>query len=188
MRPLPVAALAFAVALAAAPAAAQVESPTEAWWSSLGTYFGLGGGPAYGETGLHRGIHAAVLLGAQPEAWPVVSLRAEGTWTDFRADGPQITTGVRSGNETDFVIVSATANVELRLRIPGFPIQPYAIGGGGFYKSSETGGAAGYNVGGGIRFPLYRVSGLLEARVHKYGEDLPGLSGRYVPVTVGVVF
>ena len=185
MRTVPAAAL--ALSLAAAPLAAQVESPAEAWWSSLGTYFGLGGGPAFGETGLRRGIHAAVLLGAEPEGWPV-SLRGEGTWTDFRADGPQILTGVRSNTESDFVIISATANLELRLPLRDFPIHPYLVGGGGFYKSSDTGGTAGFNGGVGLRFPLYRVRGLVEVRVHKYAEDRPGLSGRYTPVMVGVVF
>lgn len=174
------------LALTAAPLRAQVASPTEVWWSSLGTFFGLAGGPASAETGLRRGVHVAVLLGAEPEGWPA-SLRGEATYTDFQLDAGRAAGGA-STSETNFAVASVTANLELRLPIPGFPIQPYVIGGGGFYKSSKSNGTGGFNVGGGIRFPLYRVRGLLEARVHKYGEDQPGLSGRFVPVTLGVVF
>ena len=174
--------------LAASPAAAQVETPAEAWWGTLGTFFGLAGGPAYGQSELSTGVNIALLLGAEPARWRAVALRGEGAWNSFRMDDLRVGGSPGTGAESDLVIVSATANLELRLPLRDFPIHPYVVGGGGYYKSSESNGGAGFNAGGGIRFPLYRVRGLLEFRVHRYEEDAAGLTGRYVPVSFGVVF
>ncbi|MDB4899163.1 MAG: hypothetical protein JWN53_971, partial [Gemmatimonadetes bacterium] len=73
---------------------------------------------------------------------------------------------------------------------------PYLIGGVGAYNvkadfgnngtngnNSQT--EAGFNVGGGIRFPLGLLSTFLEARYHK---TLGDSNTQYVPITFGINF
>ena len=77
---------------------------------------------------------------------------------------------------------------------------PYLIGGLGYYNrriklegltgsSSDSEGAAGINVGGGIRLPLGTLSPFAEVRYHAMlGSRDKGTNLQFIPITFGIQF
>lgn len=96
----------------------------------------------------------------------------------------------------DVRIISGTANVIGNVGTTRDA--PYVIAGLGAYNrnfSTSTFGygsgktVVGFNVGGGLRFPLGGISTYLEARYHQMlGNDIDGTNYQFIPITFGIVF
>jgi hypothetical protein len=92
-----------------------------------------------------------------------------------------------SGN---FRVLSATANGLVGLGMP------YLIGGIGYYNAREKSGIAtiadqthsgvGFNLGGGLTFPLPSLSPFVEVRYHQMIGDNDAV--KFVPITFGIKF
>jgi hypothetical protein len=88
----------------------------------------------------------------------------------------------------DTRILSATANGIFNLGMS------YAIGGVGYYNTRAKFGAlaerttnsAGFNIGGGLRFPLGTLSPFVEVRYHQLTGDNDGI--KFIPITFGIQF
>jgi hypothetical protein len=153
---------------------------------------GLGGGistPQGGfsdnfETGWHGMATVAVGLPLVP-----VGLRIDGAYNRFAIKS---TTPALSG--TSSRVASATVNATLRLPVPGSPISPYLIGGGGMYSigctgSSQCGSSTnefGWNGGLGVRVNAIVIRPFAEIRYHHV--NVAGGDVQYVPITVGLYF
>ncbi len=164
--------------LVTAPAAAHAQ---------LNTSFGVGGGIAAPIGDLRNianagyNVEGHLNLGA-----PLipVGLRLEVGYNSFNFKSSTNVSG--SAN-----VLSGTVNAMLALGPTG--ASPYLIGGVGAYNvKADLGGLgnnsqteAGFNVGGGIRFPLGLLSTFLEARYHK---TLGNSNTQYVPITFGINF
>lgn len=85
-------------------------------------------------------------------------------------------------------ILSATANATVGLGMP------YLIGGLGYYNArvkvgslaEGTESGAGFNIGGGLTFPLPALSPFVEVRYHQMTGDNSGV--KFIPVTFGIKF
>lgn len=166
-----------ALALAVMPAAASAQ-----------VSFGVGGGPStpLGDFGDEAGTgwHAQASLSVGVPLLPVGG-RADLLFQQFADE--------HSGN---FRQVGGLANATLGLPLPLVVLSPYAIGGVGAFRHSapdedhgdhvhagESGTAAAWNVGAGVRLGLPGISASLEARYLDAGNGV-----RSVPVTVGIRF
>lgn len=166
-------------ALAATPAALHAQ---------LSTSFGVAGGIAVPTGDLANAANAGYNLAAHVNLGaPLmpIGIRLEGGFNSFDYKQTGFTT---NGSER---VISGTVNATLALGPSG--ASPYLIGGVGAYNrtvsssgvssSGETN--AGFNVGGGLRFPLGTMSTFIEARYHKV---LGNVDTQYVPITFGVNF
>jgi opacity protein-like surface antigen len=91
----------------------------------------------------------------------------------------------------DTRVMSGTINALVGLGMP------YLIGGIGYYNArikttvgtltaSESEGGAGFNIGGGLTFPLPSLSPFVEVRYHQMLGDNDGV--KFVPITFGIKF
>ena len=91
----------------------------------------------------------------------------------------------------DTRVMSVTANALVGMGMP------YLIGGVGYYNArikttvgtltgSESEGGAGFNIGGGLTFPLPTLSPFVEIRYHQMLGDNDGI--KFVPITFGIKF
>jgi opacity protein-like surface antigen len=170
--------LAMSGALAAS---ASAQAPV-AFGVKLGATMPLGDfGDAVG-----TGWHGGVVLGFTPSMVPF-GVRLEGDYHSFSFEDE-----VADG---DFTIMDVILNGVWGFAMPDSPMQPYAIGGIGFYRTKadieglddeESSTDFGINVGGGVRFALSGFSAFVEARWHNiFSEDE---STRMVPISFGVMF
>jgi hypothetical protein len=169
-----------ASALAAAPAALSAQ---------LSTGVSIAGGLSLPQgdfgKGSESGYNGALGLNIGAPLLPI-GFRLEGAYNGFKVK--------QTGYTGDSRIISGTANATLGLGLP------YLIGGLGYYsgKTTLTGGvlagsttqsSMGFNVGGGLRFPLGVMSTFVEARYHKMlGDAAKGADASYVPITFGIQF
>jgi opacity protein-like surface antigen len=175
----------LALGLMAGTAQAQSTTPTPV------TYGGaLGMSMPMGDAGdgLNAGFDLKGMVGFHPVTLPV-DFRGEIGYDRFGAEG--------GGGH--FSVLSLVPNVLYRFTTESH-IQPYVIGGLGIYRVSATADAGpfgtvsvsdtkfGFNVGGGLQFPLSNSGANLfvEARYHDVLTD--GSSFNMLPITVGVTF
>ncbi|MEO8621891.1 MAG: hypothetical protein ABI625_12550 [bacterium] len=100
------------------------------------------------------------------------------------------------GGGGDIRIISGTANAVFNLGTTREA--PYLIGGVGAYNRSSGSSTFGYgsgktaigiNGGGGLRFPLNRVTPFFEARYHvMLGNAADGTNYQFIPITFGLAF
>ncbi len=202
MRRIPLAVL-CSLALAARPsaAAAQASRPE----------FNIGIGPTVPSGWLSNhnpvGYNVTVGLGGQPEGWPV-GLRFEGMYNEFRGNDYVVVCGPGQSCNRGSYAAGGTVNLVYEGLLPrGRGVHRshatstvYVIGGFGLYSvhapgsgiatpggftgySLSTQSYTGWNLGGGIRFPVGGVSAYVEARVHALETG-----ARFVPITVGLIF
>lgn len=169
--------LAAALALAALPASAAAQVSV-----------GIGGGPStpLGEFGdeAGTGFHAQASLSVGVPLIPV-GFRGDLVFQQFPDE--------HAGN---FRQVGGLANATLGLPLPLIVLSPYAVGGVGVFHHSapdeahgdhahdgDSGSAAAFNVGAGVRLGLPGISASIEARYLDAGKSV-----RSVPVTVGIRF
>lgn len=160
--------------------------------AQLSTSISLAGGLSAPVAELANRVDAGYnLAGALSFGAPLIPLgvRLEVGYNAFNGKSTAFTT------YTDHKIVSGTVNATLALGPTG--ASPYLIGGVGAYNrrfsaAAGTGSdrtAGGFNVGGGIRFPLGLISTFVEARYHQMlGNPGDFTDYRYVPVTFGINF
>lgn len=169
--------LAAALALAALPAAAPAQ---------VGLSFGGGPSTPLGEFGdeAETGWNARASLHVGVPLFPV----------GFRGDAVYQQFSDEAGGT--FRQAGGLANATVGLPLPLVVISPYAIGGVGAFRHTapeedhgdhahegESGTAAAWNVGAGVRLGLPGISASLEARYLDAGNGF-----RSVPVTVGIRF
>jgi opacity protein-like surface antigen len=168
-----------ALALAAAPAAAQRPQVS------------LGGGASFPTSDLgdaqDAGWHGLVSMGYRPPLLPI----------GFRIDGMSRRLGAQSVGGSagrDFRAMAVTGNVVLEA--PALAVRPYLIGGAGLYNTKFEGAEgrsnAGFNVGAGLRFHLLAFDSFVEARYHTVVDALGTgdneRAAHFVPVTFGISF
>jgi opacity protein-like surface antigen len=113
-----------------------------------------------------------------------ISFRAEGVYTAYNqkfSDNTKTSAGGITGNALYTISVS-----------PGTPVTPYIIGGIGYYntrvdvRSSEVASEwdIGWNLGGGLRFPLSGFSAYIEARYNK----VSNADVAFTPIVFGLAF
>ncbi len=153
------------------------------------------------------GYNLTVGLGGQPEGWPV-GIRVEGLYDEFRGSNYVVVCGPGQDCTRRSYVAGAAVNLVLERFLPRgrgphrahATSTVFAIGGFGLYsmRAPDTqvftpGGFTGYslssrsysgwNLGGGIRFPVGTISAYVEARVHALETG-----ARFVPITVGLIF
>ena len=168
------------------------------------TTFNLAGGLAIptGDFGdFHESGYTLIAgIGLTQRASPI-AFRAEGIYNEFNRKSSVLGNGnSRAGG------ITGNATYDFRLASGAFT--PYVIGGIGFFSTRFGGGDSdtnvGWNVGGGLRFPLSGFSAYFEARYHyiwgpKASSLVPGgilppgtedrsANGQYFPVTFGIRF
>lgn len=202
MRPLSLAVL-LPIVLAALPVVAAAQSS--------GPEFNVGLGPTVPSGWLsdHNpvGYNLTLGLGGQPEGWPV-GFRVEGLYDEFRGSNYVVVCMAGTDCSRRSYVAGANVNFVLERLVPR-GLGPhrrhatstvYAIGGFGIYTmrapgtqvftpggftgySLTTQSYTGWNLGGGIRFPVGGISAYVEARVHALETG-----ARFVPITVGLIF
>ncbi len=151
--------------------------------------------------GAQLGFGVAAHLGLSPTGLPL-ALRLEGAYHRFGLDfGSDDTEGV----DAHYSVIAGTANGVVTIPTAG-GVRPYLIGGVGMYRprlivsqddiSVEFGEwNVGFNVGGGLRFPLGSRSAFAEARFHstklsiddeEFGSESMRIS--FVPIVFGIDF
>lgn len=121
-------------------------------------------------------------VGFAPPASPL-SFRVEGMFNEFNQNlggGKSRAAGI-TGNAIFGVPMAK-----------GAMFIPYAIGGVGYYNTrqpiplfdAESRSDFGWNLGGGVRFPLSGFSAYVEARYH----SVSNVSVQFAPIVFGVVF
>lgn len=184
--------------------------PATAAAQSYGPEFSVGLGPTvpsgrFADQNL-TGYNVTLGLGGEPEGWPV-GVRVEGIYNGFTlASGVYACDGSTCGRTSS--VAGGTLNLVYDRLLPrrrterrrGRPASTlFVIGGLGLYQvhaiagtiitpagpgyASATQSYAGWNLGGGIRFPVGGISAYVEARVHALETGT-----RFVPVTVGLIF
>lgn len=159
--------------ISATPASAQIK-----WQLGLGPIFPQGSfGDGY-STGLHGMAGANFGLTRAP-----ISFRIDGTYSSNKCD---------AGGCGDQSLQIFTASGDVQLNFPTPSNHPYLIGGITWGRSKLGGNDApsgadaqtdiGFNVGGGLHFPLGGNKLFIEARYFEI-EDLS-----FVPITFGVRF
>jgi opacity protein-like surface antigen len=127
------------------------------------------------------GYALIVGIGFTQRASPI-SIRAEGIYTEY--DAKNSSDKSHAGGITGNVVYDFKSS-------PGAPITLYAIGGIGLYSTkeerffddSDTG--VGWNLGGGLRFPLTGFSAYVEARYHSVSTT-PNVT--FTPIVFGLRF
>jgi opacity protein-like surface antigen len=136
--------------------------------------------------GFSTGWHGGVVLGFMPAMVPF-GVRLEGDYHKFASEDDDL--------DADLTIMDVILNGVWGFAMPGSPMQPYAIGGIGFYNSKMDGDDViddesttdfGVNVGGGVRFALSGFSAFVEARWHNIFTE--GNSTNMVPISFGITF
>lgn len=110
-----------------------------------------------------------------------LSFRAEGMYNEFQEkfDGAKSHASALTAN----AIYDFSAG-------PKSTFVPYAIGGIGYYSTREplydfeNQSNMGWNIGGGVRFPLSGFSAYVEARYHSVGN----VDTHFAPIVFGLVF
>lgn len=168
---------------------------TASWASaqgSAGLHFGVAGGATFPieATGdvFDTGYHGSLMLIFNLPAAPI-GFRFEGSYARMNEVNGRLEIG------------AGTANLVLCPRL--LLLKPYFFGGAGAYRLKFTHAAGrvdfedtqskfGFNVGGGIAFPIGPgASMFIEARYTRVDSDPNSVVGShltYVPVTVGIVF
>lgn len=192
-------------------AAAFVAVPGLAAAQRSGPEFNLGIGPTFPTGDLANrnpvGYNLTAGMGVTPSA-SSLGFRVEGLYDAFNGKHNYIVvcTGAAGCGRQSWVS-GLTLNLTYSRLLPRHarrrraPATLYAIGGYGFYtvhlptESGPTPGGVvgfdlrdraltGWNVGGGIRFPVGNVSAYVEARVHTMTQT----GTRIVPVSFGLIF
>jgi opacity protein-like surface antigen len=128
------------------------------------------------------GYALIVGIGMKPLASPL-SFRAEGIYTEYNQnfeDGKARAGGITGNAIYDFSIGT------------GMMFTPYAIGGIGYYSTREpvrnfnveSQTNIGWNIGGGVRFPLTGFSAYVEARYQSVGN----VGIQFAPIVFGLSF
>ncbi|MGH7618121.1 MAG: outer membrane protein [Gemmatimonadaceae bacterium] len=110
-----------------------------------------------------------------------IRLRAEAAYNQFNHSQP-LDQSSRAGGFTGNAVYDFSMG-------PGAQFTPYAIGGVGFYgtRFSDNGATDwnfGWNLGGGVRFPLSGFSVYVEARYH----SISSVDVSFAPIVFGVSF
>jgi len=96
---------------------------------------------------------------------------------------------------SDARVISGSINGVFTV-LPG-PVQPYLIGGVGYYDTRIGGSSstrrAGFNYGGGVKVGLLGTSLFVEGRVHQVRNGAFDVAhsrttGRFIPVNIGIMF
>jgi hypothetical protein len=148
------------------------------------TTYNLAGGVAlptgsFGE-GNESGFSLIGGLGLTAPGSPL-RFRAEAAYNQFNHKGP-VGQSSRAGGFTGNAVYDLVLG-------PGASFTPYGIGGIGLYGTRDFDNAptqwnAGWNIGGGIRFPLTGFSVYVESRYH----SVSSAAVSFAPITFGVVF
>jgi opacity protein-like surface antigen len=179
------AAAAFVLAASAAGAQGAGSAKTVHIGGALGATVPLGDF----SDGFSTGWHAGALLEFKQPSWPL-GLRFEGTYHK---------NSVKNGSDeydADFTQINGVANITYDFS-KGESMTPYFIGGLGLYHVKYgvellgTSGSAsdtklGFNVGGGLKFPLTGFTAFIEGRLHIVNTE--GSSTKYIPLSFGIVF
>jgi hypothetical protein len=175
---------AFALSLALAiPAAAQVSGPGTAAPGQPTAYY-----PLYGATagisipaGRLGDDHAAgyALSGLVEFAVPnqAYALRAEASFQRFA-----LKSGRTAGDDVSLFSIGPT----ILYQVQQTPAQTYLLGGIAIYNATGEGARPGFNLGGGIGFPLSGFSAIGEIRLHVMLADRKPILA--LPLSVGVRF
>jgi hypothetical protein len=149
--------------------------------------FGIAAGAALPVSDLsdnvNTGFNVTGTVGFSPALIPL-GVRVDAAYNSMGAKG--------GGANINFT--SVTGN--LVYKFPSTGVSPYAIGGAGWYHATVdfTGAGSasenhfGWNIGGGISMPLSGFDTFLEARYNQvqFGNGDP--SGKFIPITFGVMF
>lgn len=160
---------ALALALTAAPAAAQI-----AW--SVGAGFSSPNGDLSDavKTGFHGLVAGDLKLTGSP-----ISIRADGMYTTFSSKA--------SGGSSSNVI---SVGVDAKYGFAPGPVSPYIVGGPTWGRFSCDGCTAesrlGFNVGAGVNFGLSALKLFAEARYISTSKD--GNKANWIPITLGIHF
>lgn len=127
-----------------------------------------------------------------------IGFRGEGSYTSF---GAKDTGGA---DDADLSDLGLNANLVFWLPNPGSPVKAYLTGGPSYSRTkvsvssgnldaSVTDNNWGFNVGGGLDFPLGALSTRLDVRYKRISSDNffgSGESGtvQYIPITFGLTF
>lgn len=172
--------------------AALAIAPLTAGAQAGATHFNIAAGPTavvgtFGDR-TDVGYHLLVGVGMAPIGSPL-SFRVEGMYNEFNEKFSSNTARV-SG-------LTGSAVYEVSHAAQGMSL--YGIGGFGYYHTAETidvfgsGGSGtvdatdnnvGYNIGGGVRFPIGTFSAYFEARYHA----VTNTDVHIVPITFGLLF
>jgi opacity protein-like surface antigen len=164
----------LAVLVAQSTAVAQRGNPT----FNLGGGLSLATGP-FGDRN-EAGYSLVAGIGMTQRGSPI-SFRAEGIYNEFNP---------KSGGDKAKVS-GGTANAIYDVSTSSGSFTPYAIGGIGYFSTKEprlfgtsSRTNVGWNLGGGLKFPLTGFSAYFEARYHKVADV--GIS--VVPIVFGLLF
>lgn len=169
--------LSLASLLTAAPIALQAQAANN-------IQFGLAAGASFpvGDfgNGTDVGYNLGVSLGMKQPTSPL-GFRVEGVYNEWAISGLR-DAKVHAGG----VVANATYDIPLgvstRSSTPGNTL--YGIGGLGWYGTGGGGTHLGWNIGGGLKFPLTNFSAYIEARYNSISDgDI-----KFVPVTFGLIF
>jgi opacity protein-like surface antigen len=123
------------------------------------------------------------LIGGLGLAMPGTPLRfrGEASYSQFNHKSP-FNNSSRAGGFTGNAVYDFAMG-------PGAPVTPYAIGGIGFYgtrnfDNQDNVWNVGWNLGGGLRFPLTGFSVYVEARYH----SVSSADVSFAPIVFGVSF
>lgn len=179
-----VAGLAAALAVAAAPAQAQVA-------------FGVSGGVTVPSGDLNNrqdlGYNGLATVQLGVPAFPL-QFRADLQYNSFGGKD-WINALNQAIDKADTRVISGTINGVLNL-LAG-PVKPYLIGGVGYYDTKVTGTENtrkfGYNYGAGVKFGMSRTSLFIEGRMHQINDAVLSVGGgrttaKYIPITIGIMF
>ena len=155
-------------------------------------HFNLAGGvsvpsgnfPADSETGYHLLVGIGIGEGTRS-----ITFRVDGMANRFRGGRVVVGSDRRFADHSIYALIGNAVYT-----LPGARVQPYVIGGAGYYV--QNGGAANQNLGLsaglGLRSRLGGVNAFLESRYHNFlALDLSGDTrdpARLVPISVGVTF
>ena len=128
------------------------------------------------------GYSLIVGIGAKPLA-SALSFRAEGIYSEYNQNFEN--GKARAGGITGNAIYEFSMG-------SGVMLTPYAIGGVGYYSTREplrnfnveSQTNIGWNLGGGVRFPLTGFSAYVEARYHSVGN----VGIQFAPIVFGLAF
>jgi opacity protein-like surface antigen len=171
-------------ACAAFALAAALLSPTVAHAQGNANTFNLAGGWSVptGSFGDFNSAGFALIggLGFGATGSPI-RIRAEAAYNQFNHPSPSNQSS-RAGGFTGNAVYDFPMG-------PGAQFTPYGIGGIGFYgarfsDNGDTQWNVGWNLGGGVRFPLTGFSVYVEARYH----SVSSVDVSFAPIVFGVVF
>jgi opacity protein-like surface antigen len=159
-------------------------SPALARAQGAGTTYNLAGGWSL-PTGSFGNFNDAgfALIGGLGFGAPgsPIRIRAEAAYNQFNHSSPSNESS-RTGGFTGNAVYDFPMG-------PGAQFTPYGIGGLGFYgtrlfDNADTQWNIGWNIGGGVKFPLSGFSVYVEARYHSVSSVDVG----FAPIVFGVVF